>query len=73
MNRQHRLPHPSAPHERKMSAVAALKSLHLCDGVYCKTLNICGIRFSRFTENDILAHFNFGIHDISWIQIVKKV
>ena len=22
---------------------------------YCTTLNICGIKFSRFTENDILA------------------
>ena len=26
---------------------------------YSKTLNICGIKCSWFTENDIMAHFNF--------------
>ena len=35
---------------------------------YC----ICGIKFSPFNENDILAHFNFRINDVSWLQIVKK-
>ena len=39
---------------------------------YCKTLNICGIKFSRFNENNILEYFNFGGHDIPWLQIVKK-
>ena len=28
--------------------------------------------FSRFNENDILAIFNFGGHNISWLQIVRK-
>ena len=37
-----------------------------------KTLNICGIKFSRFNENDILVYFNFVGHDIPWFQIVKK-
>ena len=32
--------------------------------VYGKTLNIRGIKFLRFNENDILAHFNFGVNDI---------
>ena len=41
--------------------------------VFYKTLNICGIKISRFNENDILAHFNFGNHDIPWLQIVKKI
>ena len=42
--------------------------LHLCDdtppdrGNYSKTLNVWGIKFSRFTENDILVYFNFGDH-----------
>ena len=27
---------------------------------YCKTLYLCGIKFSRFNGNDILAHFNFA-------------
>ena len=40
---------------------------------YCKTLNVCGIKFSRFNENDILAYFNFGGHDIPWLQMVKKI
>ena len=26
---------------------------------YCKTLNICGIKFSRFTENDHICDLNF--------------
>ena len=41
--------------------------------VYCKTLNICGIKLSLFTENDILVHFHFGIHYIIWLQIIKKM
>ena len=31
---------------------------------YCKSLNISGVEFSRFNENNILVHFNFGVHDI---------
>ena len=31
---------------------------------YCETLNICCIKFSWSSENEILAHFNFGVHDI---------
>ena len=38
----------------------------------CKTLKICGIKFSRFDKNDILTHFNFGIHDLPSLQILKK-
>ena len=30
---------------------------------YCKALNICGIKISRFTENDILVEINFGGHE----------
>ena len=30
---------------------------------YCKTLNICGIKISRFPENDILAGINLGGHE----------
>ena len=41
--------------------------------LYCKTLYICGIKFSRFNDNDVLAYFNFGGHDLPWLQIVKKV
>ena len=33
----------------------------------------CSIRFSWFSENDTLAHFHFGVHDISWLQTVKKI
>ena len=40
---------------------------------YCKTLDIRGVKFSRINENDILAHFNFGVHDIIWLKIVKKI
>ena len=35
----------------------------IVDVYYCKTINICSIKFSRFTKNDILAHINFGVHD----------
>ena len=28
---------------------------------YCKTLNICGIKFSRFNENDILAYLILAV------------
>ena len=40
---------------------------------YCKTLNIRGVKFLWFNENDIFAHFNFGVHDILWLKIVKKI
>ena len=43
-----------------------------CNRVYCKTLSICGNKFSRFSDNDIMAYFNSGSHDIPWLQIVKK-
>ena len=50
---------------------------HLHNGVFfpytVKTLNICGIKFSRFDETDILSHSNFGVHEIPWLQTVKKV
>ena len=39
--------------------------------VYCKTLNIHGIKFLQFYENYMLVHFNFGVHDIPWFKIVK--
>ena len=31
---------------------------------YCKTHNICGIKFPRFSENNMLAYFKFGSHNI---------
>ena len=40
---------------------------------YCKPLNIRGLKFLGFNENDILVYFNFGIHNISWLKIVKKI
>ena len=39
---------------------------------YCKTLNICGNKLSRFNDNDVLAYFNFGGHDLPWLQIDSK-
>ena len=30
---------------------------------YCKTLNICGIKFLRFNENVKMANLNFGGYD----------
>ena len=39
---------------------------------YCKTLTTCSVKFSRFNENDILAHFTSGAYDILWLKIVKK-
>ena len=36
-------------------------------------VNICGNKFSWLNENDILGYFNFGGHDISWLQIVNKI
>ena len=39
---------------------------------YCKTLIICDSKFSQFSESNMLAHFNFGVHDIPWLQKVKK-
>ena len=41
--------------------------------LYCKTLNIRSVKFLRFNENDILAHFNFGVHVIPWLKKVKKI
>ena len=41
--------------------------------VYCETLSIRGVKFSRYFENDKFAHFNFGVHDIPWLKIVKKI
>ena len=55
-----------------MVAVNSLLKLHH-SADYCKTLNICGIKFCRFNKNNILAYFNFGGHDIPWLQIVKKI
>ena len=34
---------------------------------------ICDIKFSRFSENDILVYFNFSGHDIPWLQMVNKI
>ena len=31
--------------------------------IHCKTPNICGIKFSRLTENDILAYFSFSVYN----------
>ena len=64
----------SKQHVQHMHTVltgSAAHSVHLIL-LYCKTLNIHGVKFSRFNENDILAHFNFGVHDIVWLKIVKK-
>ena len=37
--------------------------------IYCKkNLTICGIKFSPFNENDILAQIGFGAHDIAWLK-----
>ena len=41
--------------------------------VFCKTLNICGIKFLRFSGNGILAYLNLDSHDMPWLQIVKKI
>ena len=32
-----------------------------------------GIHFLRLNEDDILAQFSFGVHDIPWLQIVKNI
>ena len=58
------------PRHDVVLTVATLHKWHVLVGF--TVLNICGIKFSRFTENDILAHFNFGVHDIPWLQIEKK-
>ena len=47
----------------------SIMSVSIC---YCKMLNICGIKISRFYENGILAQINFGVHDIMWLQVIKK-
>ena len=41
--------------------------------VTVKILDICGIKCSRFSENDIMTNFNFGVHDIPWLQRVKTI
>ena len=41
--------------------------------VYYKTRNVCGIKISRFNENEIFEHFNFGGHDTPRLQIIKKI
>ena len=38
---------------------------------YCKTLKACDIKFSRLIKKHILAHFNFGVHNLPSLQIVK--
>ena len=37
---------------------------------YCKTLNICGIKLLWSNENELLAYFNFGVHD-GLIKLIK--
>ena len=37
---------------------------------YCKTHNICGIKFSQLNDHDILAHFNFGANDVHLCTVV---
>ena len=34
--------------------------------------NFCGVKISRFNENDILAHLNVGVHDNPWLQQVNS-
>ena len=61
--------------ERQLCALSTGKPLRSskCASDYCKTLNIRGVKFLRFNENNILAHFNFGVHDNPWLKIVKKI
>ena len=49
------------------------KNDNTCICNYCKALNICGIKFSRFNENDVRAHFNFGVYNLLWLYVVKKI
>lgn len=57
-----------------MISTPYIKCKHLTTlKAYCKTLNIFGVRFSRFNENDLLGHFNFGVNDIPWLQIVEMI
>ena len=58
--------------KRKTLPCIALHNVISGNQGYCKTLNICSIKFSRISENDILACFNFGGHDIPCLQTVKK-
>ena len=39
-----------------------LEFIAVYDIPYCTTHKICGIK--GFNENDVLAHFNFGMDDI---------
>ena len=38
-----------------------------------KNFRVCGVEILWFIEDDILMHFNFGIHDMPWLQRVKKI
>ena len=50
-------------------------AMHLClptvKHLIAVASNICCL-FLLFTENDILTHLNFGIHDIPWLQKLKN-
>ena len=37
-----------------------------------ETLNVCGINFSRFAENNIFANCNFCVHDMIRLEIEKN-
>ena len=59
-------------HDRACDPIQLVRKCNCSLYLHCKTLDICGIKFSRFDESDIFAHFNFGTYDITWLQIVKK-
>ena len=64
---------PSGSMDSLYTCLTLKKRVYIDIFKYCETLHICGIKFSRFSENDILVYFNFGGHDIPWLQIVKKI
>ena len=41
--------------------------------VYCKTFNICNIKFRGFNDNGIFAEFNFGVHKHRSPQVIYKM
>ena len=45
---------------RIMDDLAIVHDFSIVLPSFCKTLSICGIKFSPLNENDILAYFNFG-------------
>ena len=49
------------------------RNLYINTAMNCKTFDICGIKFSRFNETDILAEINFGVYNIPWFQITIDV